>query len=95
MKQLYGNLKQEDWVHMDHHHGFAYLSDYSDKEIKEKIRNYFKFMFIRNPTERALSVYRNKFNEIESFYKVYGKKIMSMYHKESPIVNMLYFGYWF
>ena len=89
MKQLYGNMKDEDWVHMDHAHGFTYLSDFSPKEIEMRLRTYFKFMFVRNPVERALSVYRNKFNEIESFYKVYGKKIMSMYHKDSPVVNTM------
>ncbi|CAK8676935.1 carbohydrate sulfotransferase 14-like [Clavelina lepadiformis] len=84
VKRLYGTLRDEDLKNMDHKHGFKYLADYSDKEIEERLRTYYKFMFVRNPTERALSVYRNKFNEIESFYKVYGAKIMQLYHKESP-----------
>ena len=73
---------------MDHATGFTYLSEYSPEEINLKLKTYFKFMFVRNPTERALSVYRNKFNEIETFYKLYGKKINSLYHKNSSNENV-------
>ena len=87
MKMLYGNFKQEEWVKMDHLHGFTFLNSFNDTEINRRLRTYFKFMFVRNPAERAISVYRNKFNDIEAFYKVYGKKIMSLYHKDSPKVS--------
>ena len=90
MKQLYGNFKEKEWVKMDHHCGFTFLNSFNESEIMRRLKTYFKFMFVRNPAERALSVYRNKFNEIESFYKVYGKKIMLMYHEESPMVSHCY-----
>ncbi|XP_078484507.1 carbohydrate sulfotransferase 14-like [Ciona intestinalis] len=82
IKVLYGEVDSADKVHqLDHVHGFKYLSDYNTTEIQERLETYYKFMFVRNPVERALSVYRNKFNEIEAFHKLYGSKISSMYHQ--------------
>ena len=87
MKQLYGNMKEEEWVVLNHAEGFTYLSEYTIPEIEWRLRTYFKFMFIRNPVERALSLYRDKFNVgEEKFLTHYGRLIMSRYHNDSPEV---------
>ncbi|CAI8035521.1 Carbohydrate sulfotransferase 14 [Geodia barretti] len=36
------------------------MEDYSPSEQEYRLRNYFKFMFVRNPIERLVSAYRNK-----------------------------------
>lgn len=68
----------DDFV-KDHPHGLKYLSDYSNAEIEKRLRTYFKFAFVRNPLERLLSAYRNKFGEIEDVMRSYGVKIKKTY----------------
>jgi len=81
IKYLYGQVDDVDKVYkMNHQSGFKKLSDYNVDEINFRISNYYKFMFVRNPTRRIISAYRNKFNEIEAFYKTYGKKINEIFH---------------
>lgn len=67
----------------DHPHGMKYLSEYSSKEIDYKLQNYFKFTIVRNPLERLLSAYRNKFGEVEDIMKTYGAKIKKKYSKSN------------
>uniref|UniRef100_H2YVM7 Carbohydrate sulfotransferase n=1 Tax=Ciona savignyi TaxID=51511 RepID=H2YVM7_CIOSA len=84
MKVLYGQIElAENIQHIDHAHGFKYLSNYPESEMEEKLKTYYKFMFVRNPLERALSVYRNKFNDIETFRLLYGSEIARMMHHDS------------
>lgn len=83
IKLLYGQVDSIDQIKkMDHSTGFKKLSDYSQSEIEYRMTNYYKYMFVRDPSERIVSAYRNKFNEIQSFYQVFGKKIMDLYHPE-------------
>ena len=42
-------------------HVLLRLSDLSPTEIKNRLQNYTKFIFVRNPHERLLSAYQNKF----------------------------------
>ena len=89
MKQLYGNMKEEEWVVLDHGKGFTYLTKYTTPEIKWRLKTYFKFMFVRNPVKRVLSAYRDKFNiGEEKFYTRFGRKIMSKYHNDSLQVSV-------
>lgn len=37
------------------------LGRYNESEIEFRLKNYFKFLFVRNPMERLVSVYRDKF----------------------------------
>ncbi|XP_035669201.1 carbohydrate sulfotransferase 10-like isoform X1 [Branchiostoma floridae] len=44
-----------------HKHNFTYLDQYSDEEIEQRLRNYQKFIVVRDPLERLLSAWRDKF----------------------------------
>ncbi len=69
---------------MDHKNGLVFLDSFSEEEIRYRIRNYYKFMFVRNPMERLLSAYRNKFGEVAlSQYKDrYASRIIKRYRGE-------------
>ncbi|XP_063071192.1 carbohydrate sulfotransferase 11-like [Engraulis encrasicolus] len=54
------------------------LSEYSTAEINQRLRSYLKFAFVREPFERLVSAYRNKFTRSynTAFHKRYGTKIV-------------------
>ena len=54
------NRTDVDDVHDNKHYKFL-LYDYSDEDIKVRLKSYFKFLFVREPLERLLSAYNNKF----------------------------------
>ena len=61
-------------------YGIKMLSTYTPEQIKYRLENYFKFIFVRHPMERLVSAYRSKFekrkdNKVEYpwFYGTYGK----------------------
>ncbi|KAI4876067.1 hypothetical protein NFI96_010445 [Prochilodus magdalenae] len=62
------------------------LSEYTKAEINERLRTYLKFIFVREPFERLVSAYRNKFtrNYNVAFHKRYGTKIIRRHRKEEP-----------
>merc|ERR1711976_1009411 len=73
-----------DQVH--HVYGEKYLrklSSYSSEEIRSRLQSYYKFMFVRNPLERILSAYKNKFtlSYNEYFHFHFGTKIVKRYRK--------------
>uniref|UniRef100_V9KML1 Carbohydrate sulfotransferase n=1 Tax=Callorhinchus milii TaxID=7868 RepID=V9KML1_CALMI len=61
------------------------LSEYSTPEINYRLRNYLKFIFVREPFERLVSAYRNKFTRKynTAFHKRYGTKIVKR-HRRDP-----------
>ncbi|KAI0226987.1 Carbohydrate sulfotransferase 11, partial [Lamellibrachia satsuma] len=69
------------------------LVSYSPDEIEYRLRNYFKVMFVRNPLERILSAYINKFTQKYSTYfrKRYGRRIVRRY-RENPSEQSLQRG---
>ncbi|XP_056451520.1 carbohydrate sulfotransferase 11-like [Gadus chalcogrammus] len=54
------------------------LSEFPAAEINRRLRSYLKFVFVREPFERLVSAYRNKFTRSynEAFHKRYGTKII-------------------
>jgi len=49
-------------------HGLRYLHSYSEAEIEIRLRTYFKFLTVRHPLVRILSVYRNKLESPNKYY---------------------------
>ncbi|XP_060079762.1 carbohydrate sulfotransferase 11-like [Ylistrum balloti] len=70
-------------VHFTHNKYLKYLSDFnSEVEINYRIKSYRKIIFVREPLERLLSAYRNKFMEkSEYFHKRFGRRIVRRYRK--------------
>ncbi|XP_013383507.1 carbohydrate sulfotransferase 11-like [Lingula anatina] len=66
-------------------HFIPKLSSYSPEEVRYRLDTYFKFMFVREPLERLVSAYRNKFTLPYSqyFQKVFGRKIVYLYRKNA------------
>ncbi|XP_078666149.1 carbohydrate sulfotransferase 11-like isoform X1 [Branchiostoma floridae x Branchiostoma belcheri] len=44
-----------------HKYNFTFLDQYSSEEIEHRLRNYYKFIVVRDPLERLLSAWRDKF----------------------------------
>lgn len=82
LKVLSGALENVDVnIKMDHRSDLVFLSSLKPEEIRYRLTHYFKFMFVREPMERLLSAYRNKFGEIESYQRKYGVEIIKRYRK--------------
>ncbi|XP_014676350.1 PREDICTED: carbohydrate sulfotransferase 11-like [Priapulus caudatus] len=59
---------------------WTYLAAFNAKERQYRLDNYFKFLFVRNPYERLLSAYMNKFVEQNPlFQQTYVPLIARMY----------------
>ena len=83
---LYGQVSSPEEIKGVNHSSMRLLSEYSQKEIMYRLANYFKFMFVRNPMDRLLSAYRNKFTEgFENFYKRYGVQIVKTFRPNAPL----------
>ncbi|XP_067661500.1 carbohydrate sulfotransferase 11-like isoform X1 [Haliotis asinina] len=80
-------IKASD-VHGSYDDYLTYLSDLSIEDIKYRLKNYYKFVFTREPFERILSAYRNKFKGKNPFFhKRYGKNIVRKYRANSWNTN--------
>ena len=68
--------------HFDHR-GFEFLSDVGIKERDEILKTFFKFLFVRNPLDRILSAYRNKFEKDNTKFQVaFGRHIVRKYRNQ-------------
>ncbi|KAF1478174.1 Carbohydrate sulfotransferase 14, partial [Megadyptes antipodes antipodes] len=82
LKVLDGALESVDVkLKMDHKSDLVFLGDMKPDEISYRLKNYYKFIFVRNPMERLLSAYRNKFGEIKEYQQKYGVEIIRRYRK--------------
>ncbi|KAI4888435.1 hypothetical protein NFI96_000754, partial [Prochilodus magdalenae] len=69
-------------IPVEHVHGnsIQYLNKYDRTVMKQKLQQYKKFMFVREPFVRLISAYRNKFQSGEEyFYKRYGIPMLKRY----------------
>ena len=57
------------------------LQMYTPKEIAHRMKNYFKFMFVRHPFERIVSAYRDKFVRKNVYQKYIGRYIVRNYRR--------------
>lgn len=79
----------------DAHHKYrdvlTNLRDLPEDQIAYRIKNYYKFVFVREPFGRLLSAFRNKFevqtNASRYFNKSFGRKIIKRYRRYSPTQN--------
>ncbi|XP_033113931.1 carbohydrate sulfotransferase 11-like [Anneissia japonica] len=64
------------------HKALKWMPKFTTKEIVERLDNYTKFLFVRNPFSRILSAYKDKFvdHHFESFNKI-GRTIIKNYRK--------------
>ncbi|EDO44982.1 predicted protein [Nematostella vectensis] len=63
---------------------FRYLNEYSPTEIVHRLKNYYKFLFVRHPYERLVSAYRNKFIDSYNytlFKQLYGRRIIKHFRR--------------
>ncbi|XP_061855647.1 carbohydrate sulfotransferase 14 [Colius striatus] len=82
LKVLGGALRSVDAKgKMDHKSDLVFLADMEPAEISYRLNNYYKFLFVRNPMERLLSAYRNKFGEIKEYQQRYGLEIVRRYRQ--------------
>ncbi|KAJ3598945.1 hypothetical protein NHX12_032908 [Muraenolepis orangiensis] len=82
LKVLTGALGGVDAkIKMDHHSDLLFLSSLKPEEIRYRLGHYFKFLFVREPMERLLSAYKNKFGEMEAYQRRYGVEIVKRYRK--------------
>nr|XP_061802739.1 carbohydrate sulfotransferase 10-like [Nerophis lumbriciformis] len=67
------------------------LSSMNSKEIKHRLENYFKFLIVRDPFERLISTFEDKFlfnKPSEPWYKyIIGPAIIRKYRKGLPYLN--------
>ena len=85
-------LKSSD-VHLTYTKYLTFLNTYSEEDIIYKIQNYRKVIFVREPLERLLSAYRNKFTQKGGVYfqERFGRKIIRLF-RENPSVESLDHG---
>lgn len=74
--------------------GLRYLNRYSQENIKDKLKHYFKFVIVRNPMERILSAFRDKFEKQNDFAKhfqrKYGRRIIREFRMNATAKSLQY-----
>ena len=69
-------------IHYFDQRGFEFLSDFIPKERDRILGTFLKFLFVRDPLDRILSSYRNKFLAKNIPFQVrYGRDIVRRYRK--------------
>jgi len=71
----------------------TYLDGYTSSQAKYRLKHYKKVLFVREPLERLLSAFRNKFVERGNTYfkDRFGRKIIKLY-RENPSEESLELG---
>ncbi|XP_033640994.1 carbohydrate sulfotransferase 11-like isoform X1 [Asterias rubens] len=71
-----------DEVHTKAH--LRFFNSYTPGQQEHRLKNYRKFFFVREPLKRALSVYRNKFEDLATYrgnlhFHTFGKQIIKKF----------------
>lgn len=83
---LEGAATDSNTIRKVNHLAFTYLADLPPMAIKQRLKEYYKFMFVREPLERLASAYKDKFMlNNTSFHKSYGRKIIKKIRKNAAI----------
>jgi dermatan 4-sulfotransferase 1 len=70
------------------HKKFKFLSDLPPLGIEWRLKTYYKFLFVREPLERIVSAYRDKFLVYKKYFrKRWGSKIVKEFRKKSKHRN--------
>ena len=70
-KRIYGSLKNS-------------LSQFPRQEVEPMLKNYFTFLFVRDPLERVLSAYKDKFiKDNKYFHQAYGRGIIRQFRPDA------------
>ena len=69
--------------------GLKSLNNFSPEEIKLKLKTYFKFLVVRQPLERLLSAYRDKFQRLSSRFHQYVHEIYQYGEKNISFSNFV------
>ncbi|XP_046329103.1 carbohydrate sulfotransferase 11-like [Haliotis rufescens] len=84
-------------VHGLYDRHLTHLKDMTPDQIRHRLKHYYKFTFTREPFERVLSAFRNKFqgkNVNEFFQNHYGKNIIKRFRtKGQKGVNLTFFEF--
>jgi len=88
-------LKPDD-VHHRYSQFYSRLGDFTPEDIKYRLDNYFKFMFVREPFGRLVSAFRNKMdvkgsNDTTYFTERFGTRIVQHY-RSNPSPTSLQLG---
>ena len=75
--------------------GFKYLTNFSYEERLYRLKNYFKFLVVRNPFDKLLSAYENKFahdsEQAQWYHKNVGPHIIKHY-RQKPTKDAIKWG---
>ncbi|KAH9488097.1 Carbohydrate sulfotransferase 11 [Bulinus truncatus] len=75
------DIKSKD-VHYALNKQMTHLNEFQQKDVIGKIQTYYKFMFVRDPFERLVSGYRNKFQSpANKYFMRLSKKIVEIYRQ--------------
>ncbi|XP_061403987.1 carbohydrate sulfotransferase 8-like isoform X1 [Lethenteron reissneri] len=87
---LMGNIKSSKVMTQNQVHNFNYtkLSSFDTSGQRSRLDNYTMVMFVREPMERLVSAYRDKFLHSKHYKKVYGRAIISHYRKNPSRMSL-------
>ena len=81
---LDGEASDPNTIHKVNHTSFTFLGDLPPLAVKRKLREYYKFMFVREPLVRLLSAYKDKFMLNNTYsHKRYGREIVKHTRKNA------------
>ena len=84
-KPIIEALNRGDRESIHDHRNIRFLNSYPRDEAERMLKTYFKFVFVREPFERFLSAYLNKFQTWNDYYyQHFGRYIIKQYRPGHP-----------